>query len=114
MTKEIMNTIYTALETVEFEGKSAAMEALEKELHRNDRAKAEKSALYEQAKEPVLEVIRTASGPATVAEIFEACQAQLPAGFSKAKVQYGLTHYWKEEVEKIEGKVNSYRIKEGA
>lgn len=114
MTKEIMSTIYTVLNTVEFEGKPAAMEALEKELRRSERAKAEKSALYELAKETVLEVLRTASGPATVAEIFEACQAQLPADFSKSKVQYGLTHYWMEEVEKIEGKVNSYRIKERA
>ena len=114
MTKEIMNTIYTTLNTVDFENKPAVMEALEKELHRNDRVKAEKIALYEQAKDAVLEVLRTASGPATVAEIFEACESQLPIGFSKSKVQYGLTHYWTEEVEKIEGKVNSYRMKEGA
>ena len=114
MTKEIMNTIYTALNTVDFENKPSVMEALEKELHKNDRVKAEKTALYEQAKEAVLEVLRTASGPATVAEIFEACESQLPDGFSKSKVQYGLTHYWTEEVEKIEGKVNSYRMKEGA
>ena len=114
MTKEIMNTIYTTLNTVDFENKPAVMEALEKELHRNDRIKAEKAALYEQAKETVLEVLRTASGPATVSEIFEACESQLPIGFSKSKIQYGLTHYWTEEVEKIEGKVNSYRIKERA
>lgn len=114
MTKEIMNTIYTALNTIDFENKPAVMEALEKELHKNDRIKAEKTALYEQAKEAVLEVLRTASGPATVAEIFEACESQLPIGFSKSKVQYGLTHYWTKEVEKIEGKVNSYRIKERA
>jgi len=114
MTKEIMNTIYTALNTVDFENKPAVMEALEKELHKNDRVKAEKAALYDQAKEVILEVLRTASGPATVAEIFEACESQLPAGFSKSKVQYGLTHYWTEEVEKIEGKINSYRMKEGA
>ena len=114
MTKEIMNTIYNALNTVDFENKPAVMEALEKELHKNDRIKAEKAALYEQAKKPVFEVLHAAFNPATVAEIFEACKAQLPEGFTKNKIQYGLSHYWTEEVEKIEGKVNSYRIKERA
>lgn len=114
MTKEVMNTIYTVLEPIEFEGKEAAMEALRKELSRSEYAKAQRQQGYEQAKETVLEVLRTASGPATVAEIFEACKAQLPEGFSRSKVQYGLTHYWAEEVEKIAGKVNSYRIKERA
>jgi hypothetical protein len=114
MTKEIMNTIYTTLNTINFEGKPAVMEALEKELHKNDHIKAEKAALYDQAKEPVLEALRIAGKPATVAEIFAECEKELPEGFTKNQVGYGLTHYWTDSVVKIEGKVNTYRLKEGA
>lgn len=49
MTKEIMNTIYITLDTVDFKNKPAVMGALEKELHRNDRVKAEKEAAYATA-----------------------------------------------------------------
>lgn len=109
-----MNTIYNTLNTVEFENKPAVMEALEKELHRNDRVKAAKEAVYAEAKTVVLETIRVAGAPVTVAEIFDSCEKELPEGFTRNMVSYGLTHYWTEEVEKIEGKVNSYRIKERA
>ena len=114
MTKEIMSAIYTVLNTVDFEGKEIVMEAVEKELHRNDRVKAEKDAAYAAAKPTVLEALRIAEKPATVAEIFAECEKELPEGFTKNQVGYGLTHYWTEEVEKIGGKVNSYRLKEGA
>jgi len=109
-----MNTIYTTLNTVDFENKPAVMEALEKELHRNDRVKAEKEAAYAEAKAVVLETIRMAGVPVTVAEIFDSCEGELPEGFTKNKINYGLIHYWTDAVEKIEGKVNSYRMKEGA
>ena len=114
MTKEIMNAIYTTLTTVEFENKPAVMEALEKELHRGDRAKAEKEAIYAAAKPVVLEALRIAGKPATVAEIFAECEKELPEGFTKNQVNYGLTHYWTDSVVKIEGKVNTYQLKEGA
>ena len=114
MTKETMNTIYAVLNTVDFEDKPAVMEALEKELHKNDRVKAEKEAMYAEAKAVVLDTIRVAGVPVTVAEIFDSCESNLPDGFTKNKINYGLTHYWADAVEKIEGKVNSYRVKEGA
>ena len=114
MTKEIMNAIYNTLNTVEFENKPAVMEALEKELHRNDRVKAEKEAIYATAKPVVLEALRIAEKPATVAEIYAECEKELPEGFTKNQVGYGLTHYWTDLVVKIEGKVNTYQLKERA
>ena len=35
----------------------------------------------------------------------------LPEGFTKGNLQYAITRLWKDEVEKIEGKVNTYRRK---
>lgn len=50
----------------------------------------------------------------TVAEIFAECEKELPNGFTKNQIGYGLTHYWTDSVVKIEGKVNTYRLKEEA
>jgi hypothetical protein len=44
----------------------------------------------------------------TAAELYEAVEDKLPEGFTKAKVQYALSHYWEADVVKHEGKVNSY------
>ena len=87
---------------------------IQAELNRDVEIKAKKAALYDQAKEPVLEALRIAEKPATVAEIFAECEKELPEGFTKNQVGYGLTHYWTDSVVKIEGKVNTYRLKEGA
>ena len=46
--------------------------------------------------------------PQTVAAIFEACKGELPNGFSKSKVQYGLTNYWNTEVIKHDNGKNPY------
>ena len=47
----------------------------------------------------------------TIAQLFEACKNELPEGFTKARVQYGITHQWAENVVKTEGKVNSYSLR---
>lgn len=80
------------------------------ELNKN-KAKADANrALYEEAHDIVIGAIPTET-PVTVAELFEAVESQLPEGFTKAKVNYALTHYWEEDVNKIPGKVNSYTRK---
>ena len=83
---------------------------LDKEINRGAEEKARKSALYAQAKDIVLDVIRIANNPVTASEIFDNCDT-LPEGFTKAQVQYGLTHYWVDDVVKHEGKVNTYTLK---
>lgn len=62
--------------------------------------------LYDQAKEIVLGEL--GETPATIGELYAAVADKLPEGFTKAKVQYAMTHYWSDEVVKHEGKVNSY------
>ena len=111
MTKNTLTAIYNALTNVTFEGKETAMQELEKELHRGEAEKAAKVALYEAAKDVVLNALRVANTAVTVAELYEECKDELPRGFTKAQVQYGLTHYWTEEVTKTEGKVNSYSLR---
>ena len=110
MKKSSYEAIYTTLTAINYDN-AEVMEALRKELNRGAEIKAKKASEYEQAKEVVLATIRIANAPVTVAEIFNSCENDLPEGFTKNKVNYGLTHYWTDAVEKIEGKVNSYRIK---
>lgn len=113
MKKSSYEAIYTTLTAINYDN-AEVMEDLRKELNRGAEVKARKANEYEQAKEAVFESIRIAGKPVTVAEIFEDCQGNLPEGFTKNKVNYGLTHYWTDAVVKIEGKVNTYTMKEGA
>ena len=45
----------------------------------------------------------------TISELFDAVEANLPNGFTKGKLQYAVTRLWKDEIVRIEGKVNTYR-----
>jgi len=112
MKNTTMNTIYAALSNVDFADKDAVMAELYAELHRNDRAKEEKAALYAKAHDVVFEVLRMASAPLAVSEIFEECADRLPEGFTKNQITYGFRVYWADEVNKTEGKVNMYSVKE--
>lgn len=111
MKNSTMTTIYDTLNAIDFENKDAVLAELYAELHRNDKAKAEKNAAYDEARDIVLNVLRHTTTPLTVGEIFTEVEATLPSGFTKNKISYGLTHQWAEDVVKIEGKVNTYRIK---
>lgn len=110
MKNTTMNAIYTALNTIDFENKDAIMEELYAEIHRNDAAKEQKSAMYDEAWKVVANVLRSTTAPLTVAEIFAECESELPTGFTKGRIQSGLTRNWKDLVVKIEGKPNTYRI----
>lgn len=107
MTKNSLTAIFNALTNVEFEGKEVAMAELSKELHRGEAERAAKAALYEVAKDVVVSTLTDT--PMTLADLYEACKGELPHGFTKNQISYGLTHYWDKDVVKVEGKVNSYK-----
>lgn len=71
----------------------------------------EKINEYELAKPFVFSAI--ADAPLTAKEIFCACEDNLPEGFTANKIQYGLLHYWVDEIIKIDNGRNpyTYRIK---
>ena len=108
MTNTTLNTVYTVLSTIDFENKDAVLAEVYKDLHRNDGRKAEKAAQYADAHDIVMGVIADATSAVTVAEIWDACQGDLPDGFTKNKIAYALRTYWADEVNKTEGKVNAY------
>lgn len=113
MKKSTYEAIYAALSSVEFESKETVMAELYKEIHKGEEAKAAKAVQYEAAKPIVLEGLRVASVPVTIAELYEEIKGKLPIDFTKAKVQYGIIHYWTAEITKHEGKTMSYSLAEG-
>ena len=78
---------------------------LEAELTKG-KAKADANrAIYEDIHEAVIGALKSATAPVTAQELAN------ETGYAKGKIVYGLSHYWTDEVEKIEGKVNSYTLK---
>ena len=67
--------------------------------------------LYAQAHDVVMSGLAQATAPVTIGELYESIKGELPEGFSKGKVQYAITRLWADEVEKTEGKVNTYALK---
>lgn len=102
-------TVYNFLKANGFDNTEILAE-FEKELNRGAEAKQAKDALYAQAKDVVLKAM---DAPATITEIFDAVENQLPEGFTKGMMQYAITRVWKDEIDKTEGKVNTYQRKEG-
>lgn len=83
---------------------------IEAELNKNATAKAAANAAYDAAWEIVRSVLAMTPSPLTVAEITEEATDRLPDGFGKGRVLYGLNHQWADQVVKIEGKPNTYRL----
>ena len=109
MTKNTMNTILSLIATIDTPEANEVREALTAELNKGAERKAQTAELYESVKPIVFGAL--SETPATISEIFEEIEGELPEGFSKSKLQYAITRLWKDEVTKVEGKVNSYAIK---
>ena len=90
---------------------SAAVEDIRAEYEKSAEKVNSKMLAYDQAKPIVFAAI--ANAPLTVKEIFAACENSLPVGFTTNKIQYGLLHYWNDEVVKIDnGKAPfTYQVK---
>jgi DNA-binding transcriptional regulator GbsR (MarR family) len=60
---------------------------------------------YDEMREQVMEVLRSATLPVSAQEIAD------ETGLSKGKIVYGLTRLWAADVAKTEGKVSTYALK---
>lgn len=110
MTKNTMKAIYNALTNYGYD-KTEVLAELEKEINKGEAEKAAKVAEYEQAWPVVAEGLRVIGNPTSVADLYGEIENDLPDGFSKNRVSYGLTHQWADRVVKTEGKVNCYALK---
>jgi hypothetical protein len=106
MKKATFEAIKTALTNFGFADEEILAE-LDKEINKGAEAKAKNAEAYESIHDIVVGALTSA--PATVSEIWDAIEDEVPEGITKGKVQYALTHLWGEEIVKVEGKPNGYR-----
>jgi len=106
MKKATYEAIKTALTNFGYDNADVLAE-IDKEINKGAEVKAKNAEAYDAIHDIVIGALTSA--PATVAEIWEAIEDEVPAGVTKGKVQYALTHLWQDEIVKVEGKPNGYR-----
>lgn len=100
-----MATILSLIANIDTAEAQEVREELTAELSKG-KAKADANrAIYDEIHEAVIGALKSATDPVTAQELAD------ETGFAKGKIVYGLRNYWADEVEKIEGKVNSYTLK---
>ena len=109
MKKATMNTILSLISTIDTPEAEAVRAELNAELSKGEAVKAENAKLYESAKAVVMDELSKATEAVTIGELYEAVEDNLPEGFTKGKLQYAVTRLWINDLERVEGKVNSYR-----
>ena len=106
MKKATMNTILSLIATIDTPEAEEVRAELTAELDKGEVAKAENAKVYDAAKTIVFAEL--GETPVTISELYEALEDKLPEGFSKGKLQYAMTRLWKDDLKKVEGKVNAY------
>lgn len=109
MKKATMQTIVNYINDNAIEALFEVRDELTAELNKGAEEKAKNAELYEQAKVVVMKELGMTDKAVTISELFDAVEANLPEGFTKGKLQYAVTRLWKDEIVRIEGKVNTYR-----
>lgn len=116
MKKTTLSALYAFLNGDTTVNLDEARTEITAEYEKQMNASKAKADAYDAAKPVILEILRacpTEDGM-TVSAIAQQAAELLPEDFTKSKIQYALTRYWTDEVEKIEnpGKVpNTYRAK---
>lgn len=82
---------------------------LQNELDKGAEKAAANRAIYDEAKSVVINAL--SDTPVTVAELFEQVKAELPEGFSKSKMQYGMTRIWMNDLVRHDGAPATYSRK---
>ena len=109
MKKATLETIRTTLLQANVAEDDPMIVELTAELNKGAEEKARNAELYDTAKAVVMGELGTTDKAVTIGELYEAVEAELPEGFTKGKLQYAVTRLWKDEIIRIEGKVNTYR-----
>jgi len=107
MKKGTMQTIVNYINANGVEELFGVRDEIVAELNKNaEKAQANRD-LYDEAKAVVMENLDET--PVTIGELYEAIEDKLPEGFTKGKLQHGITKLWVAEIVKIEGNPNQYR-----
>ena len=110
MTNTTFRTIYEILtgKNTDEEAKLTVIRAMEDEMAKEAEKNAAKAEAYDAIREAIFSALTTA--PQTIADIYEECKDKLPEGATKGQVQYAITRKYANEIVKIDGKPNEYRL----
>ena len=108
MKKSTIYTIHAMLhnEVISDEAREEAMNDIDAEVAKNDTKVAANRQLYATAYDVVMAHLNDT--PQTSADLFAACENELPEGFTKGRLQYALREYWADKVTVTEDTVNLY------
>ena len=107
MKKSTLTAIYSALINSGYESTDPIMEELHKEINKGEARKQANAEAYAELYPIIINAL--SETPCTCGELWESIESSVPAGTTKSKVQYALTHLWQDAIVKIEGKPNTYR-----
>ena len=105
MKKQSMETLVAFIDAHNLEELFPIKDELTAELAKDKAQKDANQALYAEIHDAVMTALKSATAPVTAQELAD------ETGYPKGKIVYGLTRYWVAEVEKTEGKVNTYALK---
>ena len=104
MKKSVLTAVVNYLKDVPEMAEAYA--ELRAELDKFEEKARAQSKLYEDAKAVVMACVT--DKPKELNALFEESAKRLPEGFTKAKLQYALTNYWADEVERTKTGRNPY------
>ena len=87
----------------------AARDEIAAELNKGQAQKDKNAAAYESIHSLIVDSLPDDGTFVTCAELWESIEKDVPAGITKGKVQYALSHLWCDEIVMIPGKPNTYR-----
>ena len=110
MKKSTMNTIVNYINDNAVEALYEVRDELIAELNKGKEKADANRALYDTAKDVVMDELSKTDAAVTIGELYDAVAENLPEGFTKGKLQYAVTRLWLGEgIVRVEGKVNTYR-----
>lgn len=109
MKKDTLNRIYNTLKDIQFINKDEVLAELTTEINKGEEQKAKNAAVYASFHDITMKALSEATAPVTIAELWDAIEADVPEGVTKGKLQYAVTRLWKDEITKIDGNPNSYK-----
>ena len=108
--KSTMNTIVNYINDNAVETLYEVRDELIAELNKGKEKADANRALYDTAKDVVMDELSKTDAAVTISELYDAVAENLPEGFTKGKLQYAVTRLWLGEgIVRVEGKVNTYR-----
>lgn len=108
MKKNTMNTILSLIADIETPEAEEVRAELTAELNKDAERKQANADAYEAIHSLIVDNLT--STPVTCTELYNDIVGDLPSDMTKGKVQYALNNLWQDEIVKIPGKPNTYRI----